>query len=68
MPTVLGDCHEGMKLAEEETFGPVAACFRFTSEDEVIQRANNTPYGWRLTSIPRISHVFSAFRRRSRAG
>jgi succinate-semialdehyde dehydrogenase/glutarate-semialdehyde dehydrogenase len=34
-----------MKLAEEETFGPVAACFRFTSEDEVIQRANNTPYG-----------------------
>ena len=45
MPTVLGDCHEGMKLAEEETFGPVAACFRFTSEDEVIQRANNTPYG-----------------------
>lgn len=45
MPTVTGDCHEGMKLAEEETFGPVAACFRFTSEDEVIQRANNTPYG-----------------------
>ena len=45
LPTVLGDCHEGMKLAEEETFGPVAACFRFTSEDEVIQRANNTPFG-----------------------
>ena len=45
MPTVLGDCHEGMKLAEEETFGPVAACFRFTSEDEVVMRANNTPYG-----------------------
>ncbi len=46
MPTVLGDCHEGMKLAEEETFGPVAACFRFhLDEDEVIQRANNTPYG-----------------------
>ncbi|SQB37300.1 succinate-semialdehyde dehydrogenase [NADP+] [Citrobacter koseri] len=35
----------GMKLASEETFGPVAACFRFTSEDEVIQRANNTPFG-----------------------
>ena len=45
MPTVLGDCHEGMKLAEEETFGPVAACFRCTSEDEVVMRANNTPYG-----------------------
>ena len=44
-PTVLGDCHEGMMLASEETFGPVAACFRFTSEEEVIQRANNTPFG-----------------------
>jgi len=44
-PTVLGDCHEGMALASEETFGPVAACFRFTSEEEVIQRANNTPFG-----------------------
>jgi succinate-semialdehyde dehydrogenase/glutarate-semialdehyde dehydrogenase len=44
-PTVLGDCSDGMKLAGEETFGPVAACFRFTSEEEVITRANNTPYG-----------------------
>lgn len=44
-PTVLADCHEGMALASEETFGPVAACFRFTSEEEVIQRANNTPFG-----------------------
>jgi succinate-semialdehyde dehydrogenase/glutarate-semialdehyde dehydrogenase len=34
-----------MKLANEETFGPVAACFRFTTEDEVIQRANATPFG-----------------------
>lgn len=44
-PTVLGDCSDGMKLAGEETFGPVAACFRFTSEEEVIQRANDTPFG-----------------------
>ena len=44
-PTVLGDCHEKMLLAQEETFGPLAACFRFSDEDEVIQRANNTPYG-----------------------
>lgn len=44
-PTVLGDCSEGMKLAAEETFGPLAACFRFTSEDEVIRRANDTPFG-----------------------
>lgn len=44
-PTVLGDCSEGMKLAAEETFGPLAACFRFTSEEEVIRRANDTPFG-----------------------
>lgn len=44
-PTVLGDCSDNMQLAQEETFGPVAACFRFTSEEEVIQRANNTPFG-----------------------
>ncbi|SNY76072.1 NAD-dependent succinate-semialdehyde dehydrogenase [Enterobacter sp. CC120223-11] len=44
-PTVLGECSDEMLLAQEETFGPVAACFRFSSEDEVIQRANNTPFG-----------------------
>ncbi|MGO1247125.1 MAG: NAD-dependent succinate-semialdehyde dehydrogenase [Oceanisphaera sp.] len=43
-PTVLSDAHENMMLAHEETFGPVAACFRFTSEAEVIERANNTPF------------------------
>ncbi|NDL63507.1 NAD-dependent succinate-semialdehyde dehydrogenase [Acerihabitans arboris] len=44
-PTVIVDANEEMKLAREETFGPVAACFRFDTEDEVIKRANNTPFG-----------------------
>ena len=44
-PTVLADATDEMKLAGEETFGPLAACFRFTTEEEVIQRANYTPYG-----------------------
>jgi succinate semialdehyde dehydrogenase (EC 1.2.1.16) len=44
-PTVLGECNDTMQLAQEETFGPVAACFRFSNEEEVIQRANNTPFG-----------------------
>ncbi|KJV45292.1 succinate-semialdehyde dehydrogenase [Pantoea sp. BL1] len=44
-PTVLADANEQMRLAHEETFGPVAACFRFRTEQEVIERANNTPYG-----------------------
>lgn len=44
-PTVIADAHEDMQLAQEETFGPVAACFRFDDEEEVIRRANETDYG-----------------------
>ncbi|GKW08310.1 NAD-dependent succinate-semialdehyde dehydrogenase [Pectobacterium carotovorum] len=44
-PTVIIDANEAMLLAQEETFGPVAPCFRFKTEEEVIQRANNTPFG-----------------------
>jgi len=44
-PTVIRDANENMRLAQDETFGPVAACFRFDSEAEVIERANATEYG-----------------------
>ena len=44
-PTVLIDVNAGMRLAAEETFGPVAPLFRFRREDEAIQFANATPYG-----------------------
>jgi len=44
-PTVLADAKETMLLAREETFGPLAACFRFSEEQEVIERANATPFG-----------------------
>lgn len=44
-PTVLTDATEEMLLASEETFGPVAALFKFSTESEVIRRANDTPYG-----------------------
>lgn len=44
-PTVLAEVTEAMLIAREETFGPVAACFRFASEEEVIERANATPFG-----------------------
>ncbi|QLK59646.1 succinate-semialdehyde dehydrogenase [Enterobacteriaceae bacterium Kacie_13] len=44
-PTVIADATDDMKVAHEETFGPLAACFRFKTEEEVIQRANNTPFG-----------------------
>jgi succinate-semialdehyde dehydrogenase/glutarate-semialdehyde dehydrogenase len=44
-PTVLGDMTPDMQLFSEETFGPVAAMFKFKTEEEVIQMANDTPYG-----------------------
>ncbi|MDE1180345.1 NAD-dependent succinate-semialdehyde dehydrogenase [Paraburkholderia sp.] len=44
-PTVLGNATSAMDIAEEETFGPVAACFRFKTEEDVILAANNTPFG-----------------------
>jgi succinate-semialdehyde dehydrogenase/glutarate-semialdehyde dehydrogenase len=45
LPKVLAGANTGMRLAQEETFGPVAPLFRFGSEDEAIALANSTPYG-----------------------
>ena len=63
-PTVISDAHEGMKLAQEETFGPVAACFRFDDEEEVIRRANQTEYGlaayFYTQNLQRVFRVSSA--------
>ncbi|MFM0491489.1 NAD-dependent succinate-semialdehyde dehydrogenase [Paraburkholderia graminis] len=44
-PTVLVDASSSMLIAQEETFGPVAACFRFKTEDEAVTAANATPFG-----------------------
>ena len=44
-PTVLSNVTAGMKIMHEETFGPVAAVVRFTSEQEVIAAANDTDFG-----------------------
>jgi succinate-semialdehyde dehydrogenase/glutarate-semialdehyde dehydrogenase len=45
LPTVLADVRPDMLCAREETFGPVAAVFRFETEDEVITLANATEFG-----------------------
>lgn len=44
-PTVLADVAPGMEILTEETFGPVAPVLVFDDEEEVIQLANDTPYG-----------------------
>ena len=44
-PTVLTEVTPGMKVAREETFGPLAPLFRFRTESEAIQMANDTEFG-----------------------
>jgi succinate-semialdehyde dehydrogenase/glutarate-semialdehyde dehydrogenase len=44
-PTVLSGVTADMKVAQDETFGPLAAIFEFDTEEEVIQLANDTPFG-----------------------
>ncbi|SFN21829.1 succinate-semialdehyde dehydrogenase / glutarate-semialdehyde dehydrogenase [Candidatus Pantoea varia] len=44
-PTVLGEVTSSMRIAHEETFGPVAPLFIFDDEEEAIAMANDTPYG-----------------------
>ena len=44
-PTIFGDVKNNMKVAQEEIFGPVLAVLTFDDVDEVIEQANNNPYG-----------------------
>ena len=44
-PTLLTGATPSMRLAREEIFGPVAAVFRFSSEEEAVRLANDTEYG-----------------------
>jgi len=44
-PTILADATRDMRIFDEETFGPVAPIFRFTTESEAIALANDTPFG-----------------------
>ncbi len=44
-PTVLTGVTSEMKVAREETFGPLAPLFRFSSDEEVVRLANDTEFG-----------------------
>jgi aldehyde dehydrogenase (NAD+)/betaine-aldehyde dehydrogenase len=49
LPTVLAGVRNEMRVAQEEIFGPVLAVLRFSTEDDVVAMANDTPYGLAAT-------------------
>ena len=63
-PTVLTGVTQKMKVAKEETFGPVAPLFKFKDEQEVIEMANDTIFGlaayFYARDIGRITRVSEA--------
>ena len=59
-PVLIGEASTDMRLASEETFGPVAPLFRFETEDDAIALANDTQYG--LASYFYTSGLDRAFR------
>jgi len=44
-PTILVDVKPDTKIAQEETFGPVAPLFKFNTDEEAVAMANDTPFG-----------------------
>jgi succinate-semialdehyde dehydrogenase/glutarate-semialdehyde dehydrogenase len=44
-PTIVADVTSDMRVASEETFGPLAPLFRFKTDDEVLAMANDTEFG-----------------------
>ena len=44
-PTIIGKASVEMDFAKEEIFGPVAPIFKFSSDEEAIEMANDTEYG-----------------------
>jgi len=63
-PTILADVNASMQCSYEETFGPVAPVTRFSTEEEVIAAANDTPFGlaayFYSTDVRRIWRVADA--------
>ncbi|WP_260858588.1 aldehyde dehydrogenase [Paraburkholderia sp. BCC1885] len=44
-PTIFADVRNGMRIAQEEVFGPVLSCIRFRDDDEAVEIANDSLYG-----------------------
>ena len=44
-PVIFDQCDDSMSIVREEIFGPVMTILTFSSEEEAVRRANDTPYG-----------------------
>lgn len=44
-PTIVADVDDSHRIVREEQFGPVLPVLRYSTDEEAIARANNTPYG-----------------------
>jgi aldehyde dehydrogenase (NAD+) len=62
-PTIFADVRTGMRIAQEEIFGPTVSVIAAESLDEAIAHANSTPYGLSLSIYTRdVNRAFRAMR------
>lgn len=67
-PTVFSDTRPGMRIVDEEVFGPLVCIQRAASLDEAIELANNTEFGLAAAIVTNDLTVAQMFSRRSRTG
>ncbi len=67
-PTVLDGVRPGMLVADEETFGPVVSIFTVRSDDEAVERANDSRFGLNASVWTRDTRRGLAIARRLRSG
>jgi malonate-semialdehyde dehydrogenase (acetylating)/methylmalonate-semialdehyde dehydrogenase len=66
--TVLDDVQPGMKVAQEEIFGPVLNVMRFADLDTAIEQANKSPYGNGASIFTRSGKAAREFKHRIQCG
>lgn len=63
-PTVVADARPGMRIYDEENFGPISSVCAFDTLDEVVAKANDTEYGLAAyVCATRIDTIFQLVRR-----
>lgn len=67
-PTVFADVSDDMKIAQDEIFGPVQSISKYSTIEEIIERANNSSYGLAAGIIAKDINVINTLSRALRAG